>query len=140
MNNNPKTVTILLVEDSKSDARLIKEFLKGTDFNSVLHTVNHGMEAINFLYMHYEYDCPDIVILDLNLPRMSGLEVLKRIKNDSDLRKIPVIILSTSNDQESIDECYKSYANCYIVKPADLNDFEKVVNSIKQWFKIVNLP
>ena len=141
MNNKLKTITILLVEDSKSDARLIKEFLKGIEFNIVLHTVNDGIKAMDFLYRHYKYDCPDIMILDLNLPRMSGIEVLKKMKNDPGLKRIPVIILTTSDAQEDIDECCKNHADCYLVKPADLSDFETVINSIKEyWFKTVKLP
>ena len=137
-----KAITILLVEDSESDARLIKEFLKEVNFNSVLHTVNDGIEALDFLYMHCEYDySPDLVILDLNLPRMNGIEVLKKIKNDDKLKRIPVIVLTTSTATEDIEDCYRNYANCYLVKPADLDEFAKVINSINEfWFNISTLP
>jgi len=131
MKSKIKTLRLLLVEDIKSDARLILEFLKRADFNSVLYTVNDGIEAMNFLYRHYDYDhCPDIMILDLNLPRMSGLKILKKIKNNHTLKRIPIIILSPSDAKEEVDECYKNYANCYLVKPHNLSDFEKVINSI----------
>ena len=135
-----KQVTILLVEDNKSDARLIKEFISNTDLNSVLYAVNDGIECMDFLYMYCEYDCPDIVILGLNLPRMSSIEVLKKIKNDSDLKRISVIVLTTSDAQDDVEECYKNYDNCYFIKPADLIDFEIVMNSIEDyWFKNIKL-
>ena len=141
MNDNFKTITILLVEDSESDTRLIKEFLKEADFNSVLYTVTDGIEALDFLYMHCEHNCPDLVILDLNLPRMSGIEVLKEIKNEDKLKRIPVIVLTTSTTEEDVKNCYNNYANCYLVKPASLDEFAKVMNSIKEfWFNIVKLP
>ena len=141
-NINSGTVTILLVEDNKSDARLIKEFFKEDDFNNVLHTVNDGVEALDFLHRHCEFDyCPDLVILDLNLPRMSGIEVLKEIKNEDKLKRIPVIVLTTSTTEEDVKNCYNNYANCYLVKPASLDEFAKVMNSIKEfWFNIVKLP
>lgn len=140
-NVNLKTVSILLVEDSKSDARLIKEFFKEVDFNNILYAVNDGIKALEFLYKHYKYSCPDIVILDLNLPGMSGIEVLKEIKCDANLRHIPVIILTTSTAEDDVNECYSNYANSYIVKPVDLDDFDRVTNLIKDyWFNIVALP
>jgi len=140
---NPQTINVLLIEDSNSDARLIKEFLNETEINNVLHTVRDGMEALDYLRRTCNHDihCPDIVILDLNLPGMGGIDVLKEIKSDDNLKKIPVLILSTSTAQEDIQECYDNYANCYLVKPANFDNFVKVMESIKEfWFNIVKLP
>ena len=139
-----RTIHILLVEDSESDTRLIKEFLKEADINHVLYVVEDGVEALKFVHTHCKPDahyCPDIIMLDLNLPKMSGIEVLKDIKNNEDLRKIPVIVLTTSTATEDIKECYDNYANCYIVKPTDFAGFERIMSSIKKlWFNIVKLP
>jgi FOG: CheY-like receiver len=129
-----KSVTILLVEDNESDARLIREFITTTDLNSVIYTVNDGMECMDFLYMYCEYDCPDIVILGLNLLRMSSIEILKKIKNDSDLKNISIIILTTSDLQKEMEERYRNYDNCYFIKPADLIDFEIIINSIEDYW------
>ena len=138
------TIRILLVEDSESDTRLIKEFLKEEGIDHVLYVVEDGVEALKFVHTHCKPDahyCPDIIMLDLNLPKMSGVEVLKEMKKDNNLKRIPVIILTTSDAQEDIDECCKNHADCYLVKPADLSDFETVINSIKEyWFKTVKLP
>ena len=138
------TIHILLVEDSESDTRLIKEFLKEADINHVLYVVEDGVEALKFVHTHCKPDahyCPDIIMLDLNLPKMSGIEVLKDIKNNEDLRKIPVIVLTTSTSIEDIENCYGNYANCYIIKPSSFTDFEITMNSIKEfWFSTTQLP
>ncbi|MGB9978116.1 response regulator [Methanobacterium sp.] len=136
---NIETTSILLVEDNISDARLIKEFLKEVNFNNVLYTANDGIEALHFLYMHNP--TPDVIILDLNLPKMGGIEVLKEIKNDDTLKRIPVIVLTTSTAIDDIKECYDNYANCYLAKPANFTDFENIMISIKKfWFNVVKLP
>lgn len=145
---NPKRMsplTILLVEDNPADARLIKEFLKDINDNNDLLIAQDGITAMNFLHSNCKHDktklCPHIVILDLNLPRMSGREVLKEIKEDGDLKTIPVLILTTSTTEEDIEECYNCYANCYIIKPLDFNEFEKVMESINSfWFNDAHLP
>ena len=138
------TIRILLVEDSESDTRLIKEFLKEEGIDHVLYVVEDGVEALKFVHTHCKPDahyCPDIIILDLNLPKMSGVEVLKEMKKDNNLKRIPVIVLTTSTATEDIQECYDNYANCYIVKPTDFADFERIMSSIKKlWFNIVKLP
>lgn len=138
------TIHILLVEDSESDARLIKEFLKEANMEHVLYVVDNGVEALEFVHTHCKPAtnyCPDIIILDLNLPKMGGIEVLKEIKKNEDLRQIPVIILTTSTATEDIEDCYGNYANCYIVKPSDFDEFEKIMNAIKKfWFNTTNLP
>lgn len=138
------TIHILLVEDSESDARLVKEFLKETNIEHVLYVVEDGDKALEFMNTHCkpatEY-CPDIVMLDLNLPRIGGIEVLKEMKKDDNLKRIPVIVLTTSTSPKDIHECYGNYANCYIVKPSNLEDFENIMDAIKEfWFNTINLP
>jgi CheY-like chemotaxis protein len=137
-------LSILLVEDNLADARLIKEFLKEINIKTVLNIVRDGKEAMEFLYLNCKYNneyCSIFVILDLNLPKMGGREVLKEIKGDGDLKRIPVVILTTSTAEEDIMECYNNHANCYINKPLDFNEFSNVMNSIKSfWFNIAELP
>lgn len=138
------TIHILLIEDSKSDVTLIKEFLKETNTNYVLHVANDGVKALKFMHAcckHTTNYCPDIIILDLNLPRINGIEVLKEIKHNNDLKKIPVIILTTSTAEEDIKNCYSNHANCYLVKPSNYTDFESTMNALKEfWFNKTNLP
>ncbi len=135
------SLSILLVEDNSADAHLIKEFLKEINIETVLNVVHDGKEAMEFLYKHYKYNNPNFVILDLNLPKMSGREVLKEIKNDDDLKRIPVMILTTSTAEEDIRECYNNYANCYITKPLDFDEFANAMESIKTfWFHTAELP
>ncbi|MEL7668933.1 response regulator [Methanobacterium sp.] len=138
------TIHILLVEDSESDARLVKEFLKEADIDHVLYVVDDGVEALEFMNTHCKAAtnyCPDIVMLDLNLPRMGGIEVLKEMKKDDTLKRIPVIVLTTSTSEEDVQECYGNYANCYIVKPSNLADFENIMDTLKEfWFNTTNLP
>lgn len=142
--SSPQLFNILLIEDSKADIRLIKEFFKEFNIENVLYIFRDGIKAIEFLHIHCKpinSCCLDIVLLDLNLPRMSGLNVLKEIKKDNDLKRLPVIILSTSTSQEDIQECYENYANCYLVKSADFTGFESVMHSIKEyWFDVNKLP
>ncbi len=142
---NTNSLTILLVEDNPADARLIMEFFKDINIKNSLHIVQDGMEAIRFLFQQCKEDmdkyCPDIIILDLNLPRISGREILKEIKGDNDLKTIPVLILTTSDASEDIKECYDHYANCYLIKPVDFDEFTKIMESIKNfWFNKVELP
>ncbi len=140
---NSQKITILLVEDSEPDARLIKEFLREMNNNTELHIVEDGIEALKYLHVNCKpvEDCPSIVILDLNLPRMGGHEVLKEMKKDKDLKRIPVIILTTSTDEEDINKSYDGLASSYITKPVDFDEFAKIINSINNfWFNIVKLP
>lgn len=137
-------LSILLVEDNIADARLIKEFLKEININTVLNIVRDGKEAMEYLYLNCKYggECEyTFIILDLNLPKMSGREVLKEIKSDDELKKIPVVILTTSTAEEDINECYNNHANCYITKPLDFDEFAGTMDSIKSfWFNTVELP
>ena len=139
-----KPIEILLVEDNPGDVRLTREALKeGKVLNNMSVAVD-GVEALAFLKQKGQYvDAirPDIIILDLNLPRMDGRELLTEIKSDLDLRRIPVVILTTSKAEEDIISTYDLHANCYITKPVDLDQFIKVVSSVEEfWFTIVKLP
>lgn len=136
-------VDILLVEDNPGDVRLTIEALKDTKLHNRLNVVNDGVEAIAFLHregVYAEMPRPDLILLDLNLPKKDGREVLEEIKNDPDLRRIPVVVLTTSSDERDILESYNLHANCYITKPVDLTQFLVIVKSIHNfWFGIVKL-
>jgi two-component system, chemotaxis family, response regulator Rcp1 len=137
-------VEILLVEDNAGDHRLTKEALhEGKVYNN-LHWVQDGVEAIDFLKRRGKYASaprPDIILLDLNLPKKDGREVLSEIKGDDDLRAIPVVILTTSQAEEDVLRSYDLHANCYVTKPVDLEKFIVVVQSIDRfWLNVVTLP
>ena len=137
-------VEILLVEDNPGDARLAIEALKDAKVRNKLHWVKDGVQAMEFLRREGEYShapTPGVVLLDLNLPRKDGREVLVEIKSDEDLRRIPVVILTISADEEDILRSYDSHANCYITKPLDLDRFIQVMKVIEDfWLEIVKLP
>ena len=137
-------IEILLVEDNPGDSRLAKEALKESKLKNNLYIAEDGVEAMNFLYKTGKYSKmprPDLVILDLNLPKKDGREVLAEIKNDDNLKRIPVVILTISKAEEDILKTYNLHANCYVTKPLDLDQFMKVVRSIEDfWLTIVKLP
>ena len=139
-----KRVEILLVEDNPGDARLAAEALKDAKVLNNLHVVEDGVEAMTFLRRegkHADAPRPDVILLDLNLPKKDGREVLAEVKTDENLRRIPVVILTVSRDEEDILKTYDLHANCYITKPIDLDQFMKVVKSIEEfWLTIVKLP
>jgi two-component system, chemotaxis family, response regulator Rcp1 len=139
-----KAVEILLVEDNPGDVRLTREALKDGKFHNNLNVVQDGVEALLFLRkegVFRDAPTPDIILLDLNLPRKSGREVLKEIKQDEELRRIPIVVLTTSADENDILASYELHANCYITKPVDLNQFMTIVQNIENfWFSIVKLP
>jgi two-component system, chemotaxis family, response regulator Rcp1 len=139
-----RPIEILLVEDNLGDVRLAQEVLRDTKVRNRISAVKDGVEALAFLRHEGQYSGaprPDLIVLDLNLPRKDGREVLTDIKADQGLRRIPVIILTTSQDERDVLSAYDSYANCYIVKPVDLEQFIAVVKSIEEfWFQIVQLP
>lgn len=139
-----KPIEILLVEDNPGDVRLTREALKESKVLNNLHTAIDGVDALEFLQRKGEYVNavrPDIILLDLNLPRKDGRELLADIKTDPDLRRIPVVILTTSKAEDDITQTYDLHANCYITKPVDLDQFIKVVKSVEDfWFTIVKLP
>ena len=142
--NNQKGVDILLIEDNPGDVRLTKEALKESKILNRLHVVYDGEEAIAYLNKEGKYKesiRPDLIILDLNLPKMNGREVLAKIKENTDLKRIPVVILTISEAEEDILKTYDLYANCYITKPIDIIQFTKVVKSVSHfWLSIVKLP
>jgi len=139
-----KSIEVLLVEDDPADVELTSEALKDSKMLVTLNVVGDGVNAMKFLNQEAPYtdaSRPDLVILDLNLPRMSGREVLQKIKNDKNLRSIPVCILTTSNDALDIKKCYEWGANCWITKPIGLKEFTRIVRSIRDfWFSVVKLP
>ncbi len=141
---NLKSVEILLIEDNPGDARLTQEALKDGKVRNSLHIVYDGEEATDFLFKRNQYKNaprPDLIILDLNLPKKNGQEVLAEIKADDSLRSIPVIILTISKGEEDIIRSYNLHANCFLIKPIDLNQFFEVVKSIEDfWLTLVKLP
>jgi two-component system, chemotaxis family, response regulator Rcp1 len=139
-----KPVEILLVEDNPGDARLALEALKDSKIRNSLSHVKDGVEALAFLRQQGDYAAaprPDLILLDLNLPRKDGRQVLAEIKQDPHLQRIPVVILTISKDEEDVLKSYSLHANCFITKPIDLSQFMKVVRSIEDfWLTIVKLP
>ncbi|WP_375466493.1 response regulator [Nostoc sp.] len=137
-------IEVLLVEDNPGDAELTRIALEDSKISIHLNVVEDGVEAMAFLRKQEKYvkaAHPDIVLLDLNLPRKDGREVLAEMKGDENLKRIPVVILTTSQAEEDILKAYNLSANCYITKPVDFDQFVKIVQSIENfWFAIVKLP
>ena len=145
MNNESKNcIDVLLVEDNPADVLLLEEALYDAMWRNRLHVVNDGEEAMAFLRGEGAYAAapsPDLIMLDLNLPKKDGREVLKEIKEDRSLMHIPVIIISTSQSREEIMNSYRLHANCFISKPVDLNRFFEIVQAIDSfWFSVASLP
>lgn len=137
-------INILLIEDNEGDIFLTQEALSESDIQSTLSIVKDGDEALKFLNKKGPYsdaELPELILLDINLPKVNGHEVLKNIKTSNHLKHLPVIMLTTSTSEDDILTCYQNYASCYIPKPMDVNDFIKVIDSIKNfWSSIVKLP
>ena len=144
MSRKGKPIEILLVEDNAGDVRLTKEALHDARVANSLHVVKDGVEAISFLRHAGQYANaadPDLILLDLNLPRKGGVDVLAEIKADDNLRRIPVVILTTSQAEQDIVRSYNLHANAYVIKPVDLEQFISVIKSIEDfWLEIVRLP
>ena len=148
MSESPGTqsgaIEVLLVEDSPGDVRLTREALKDAKVHISLHVATDGIEAMAYLErsgLHVNAPRPDLILLDLNLPRKDGREVLKEIKENPSLRTIPVVILTTSSSDADVLQSYHLHANCYISKPVDLDGFLKVIQSIDNfWLSVVKLP
>ncbi|WP_324758458.1 response regulator [Haloarcula sp. GH36] len=143
-NENGRPVEILLAEDNPGDVRLTEKALeKGKVLNN-LHVVNDGVEAMHYLRQEGEYESsprPDLLLLDLNMPRMDGQEVLAEMKSDEDLRRIPVVVLTSSGAEEDIVESYDLHANAYLTKPVDFSGFVDIVGSIEEfWLRVVKQP
>jgi CheY-like chemotaxis protein len=139
-----KPIEILLVEDNPGDVRLTRESLHDAKVNNNMIVAGDGIEALACLRQEGQYAHtarPDLILLDLNLPRMNGFEVLDAIKEDPDLKRIPVVVLTTSQAEQDIIQSYNLYANAYVTKPVDLEQFIKVIKSIEGfWLEIVKLP
>jgi chemotaxis family two-component system response regulator Rcp1 len=144
LNKSGLPIEILLAEDNPGDARLAIEALKESKITNHVNVVQDGVEAMAFLRKQGKYakePRPDVILLDLNMPRKDGREVLAEVKADPDLRRIPVVILTISQAEQDILTAYDLHANCFITKPVDLDQFNKVVHSIEDfWFTIVKLP
>jgi len=144
METSIKPVDILLVEDSPTDVLLAQEALAHAKVLNKLHVVSDGVEALDFLRRRGEFKDairPDLILLDLNMPRKDGREVLEEIKADEDLKRIPVVVLTTSKAEEDILRAYGLHANCYVSKPVDFEQFAFVVRAIESfWFSVVSLP
>lgn len=139
-----RPIEILLVEDNPGDVRLTQEALREAEVINHLNVARDGVEAIAYLRgegQYVNFPRPDLILLDLNLPRKDGREVLEEIKNDAKLKTIPVVVLTTSNAEEDIAKSYTLHANCYISKPVDLDHFINVIQKIEDfWLTVVQLP
>lgn len=139
-----RPIEILLVEDNPGDVRLTQEALKDAKILNTLRVVEDGAAALDYLHRRGDYanaPRPDLILLDLNLPKKNGREVLEDIKGDENLKLIPVVILTTSHAEEDVVRAYSLHANCYITKPVDFTQFTKIVRTIEDfWLSIVTLP
>lgn len=144
MQNNTRSIEILLVEDNPGDARLTLECMREAKVRNRMHVVEDGVEAMEFLRRQGRFGDaprPDLILLDLNLPRKDGRAVLAEVKADPDLKRIPVVILTTSRAEEDVLRAYDLHANCYVTKPVDLAQFMKIVALIDDfWVNVVTLP
>ncbi|MFE4450117.1 response regulator [Streptomyces sp. NPDC056796] len=144
MNDAVKPIEVLLVEDDPGDELMTREAFEDNKIRNTLHVVRDGQEALDFLYRqgeHGDAPRPDLVLLDLNLPRYDGRQVLERIKTDPELALIPVVVLTTSSAEEDILRSYKLHANAYVTKPVDLEQFIGAVRQIDDFFvSVVRLP
>ncbi|MFH1851394.1 MAG: response regulator [Candidatus Neomarinimicrobiota bacterium] len=145
MNNlNERPLEVLLVEDNPGDVLLVQKALKKSTINVNLHIVNDGTEAMIYLKNNDPQstgNIPNLILLDLNLPTKGGHEVLKEVKGDLRLKQIPIVIVTTSQDQSDIHNCYQNHANCYITKPIEVDDYFTMIDEVTRfWGSFVNLP
>ncbi|MFC7240483.1 response regulator [Natronosalvus rutilus] len=142
MHSDP--IDILLVEDNPGDVRLTKEAFKEGRIDNTIHVARNGVDALSFLYRREGYEDaprPDLILLDLNLPRKNGEEVLEELKDDPTLRRIPTVVLTSSEAEEDVVRSYEKYANAYLTKPIDPDEFIEIVRSFESfWLSVVNLP
>ena len=139
-----RKVEILLVEDNPGDARLMREALRESQVENHLSVMTDGEMALEFLRRGGSFGDaprPDLILLDLNLPRKDGRQVLQEIKDDLDLRRIPVVVMTTSSAEADVFQSYNLHANCYITKPVDFEEFISVMKVVEEfWLKTVKLP
>ncbi|MFD2696594.1 response regulator [Mesonia sediminis] len=139
-----RKVNVLLVEDNEGDILLTQEAFEESKVQADLSVVRNGQEALDFLFKRKDYEDaqrPDIILLDINIPIYNGHEVLQQIKTDEQLKTIPVIMLTTSNNQEDVKKCYEQHCNTYIVKPLDMEEFLEVILKIDQfWLQLSVIP
>ena len=139
-----RQIEILLVEDNPGDARLTQEAMRAAKMTNVLHVVEDGVQAMEFLRRRSRFKDaprPDLILLDLNLPKKDGRSVLAEVKTDPDLRRIPVVVLTTSRSEEDVLQAYDMHANAYVTKPVNLEKFMRIVALIDEfWLKVVTLP
>ncbi|MFG1797583.1 response regulator [Nocardia sp. NPDC049149] len=144
MSNSGQPIDILLVEDDPGDELMTREAFEDNKIGNTLHVAHDGQEALDFLYRHGEHadaPRPDLILLDLNLPKYDGRQVLEKIKADADLAHIPVVVLTTSAAEEDILRSYKLHANAYVTKPVDLDQFVAAIKHIDDFFvQVVRLP
>jgi two-component system, chemotaxis family, response regulator Rcp1 len=137
-------VQILIVEDNPADARLVREVMRDSKILNEIHWVPDGVEALAFVRHQGKYadaPRPSLIFLDLNMPRKDGREVLREVKSDPDLRRIPVIVMTSSQTEEDIARAYDHHANCYVRKPIDFDQFHQVIKTLENfWFSTVELP
>ena len=140
----PRSLQVLLVEDNEGDVRLIKEAFSESKIDKTFSVARDGEEALNYLFARGKYaerTKPDIILLDINLPKKNGFEILESIKSDPVLKKIPVIMLSSSSSEEHITKSYDLNANCYVTKPVDFDEYTQAVKIIEDfWFQMAKLP
>ena len=140
----PRSLQVLLVEDNEGDVRLIKEAFSESKIDKTFSVARDGEEALNYLYARGKYadrTKPDIILLDINLPKKNGFEILESINNDPVLKKIPVIMLSSSSSEEHVTKSYDLNANCYVTKPVDFDEYTQAVKIIEDfWFQMAKLP
>jgi CheY-like chemotaxis protein len=138
-----KNAHILLVEDNEGDIVLTQEVFRSSGLRNPLSVVRDGEEALDFLYQKKQFEnaeLPHLILMDINIPKMNGKEILAIIKNDEDLKIIPVIMLTTSSADNDIRDCYKNHANCFITKPLNFSDFAKAISEIKNfWFTLATI-
>ena len=139
-----KEISILMVEDNEGDIVLTVQALKEAKINNEINVVRDGEAAIQYLHKEGQYtdsETPDLILLDINLPKMNGLEVLEELKREELLKAIPVVILTTSDSEKDVFESYQNHANCYITKPVNFENFMGVIQKIKDfWIDFVHLP
>lgn len=144
MNKEEKLAHVLLVEDNPADADLVLEAFEEARFRNTINVVEDGVEAIAYLKaegIYSEAPEPDLVLLDINMPKKDGFEVLKEVKSDPKLRHIPIVMLTTSDNPRDIEKTYLNYANAYVTKPVDVEKFIQIVQKLEEfWFDVVKLP